>query len=623
MATRPLRHPILLALLLGAAGFAVNLFRFEIFFNVDFIFGSVFAILGILFAGPLVGGGAALVASSATLLLWNHPWGLLIATGEALCVGWLVRRRSWDVLLADLLYWLLLGAPLLWVCYRQGLHTESSTALLIILKQTLNGLVNTLLASLIHKLWRSRWHPEGVPRPAFRPMVFVTLVSLVTFPGLLFLAAFLRREIQHEEQLLVRQSLEMNEVARLALSTWIGDQQQAIASLAALVARTDLSAADRQRATEIVDDASPAFKRVGVMNAKAIVTAYSPRLDAYGQPVIGRDFSDRPYLPILKTTLRPYVSDPVLGRVGPPEPMVPLLAPVVRDGLYAGYCIGITDTNLIREVLRTIAGRDGAQVTLVDRQGHVVASTQPGLRAMTRFHLPQGEVQSLGDGVQHRIPPPQPGHSRMQRWRQSVVVREAILSPDLPWTVVVERPFAPLITTLTRISIRGLGALLVLVLATMALAHALSRAFTQAIAHLEAATRAFPTLLREAPEQRLSLPPSGIEEMHRLTQHFEQMTEALRASFTELSALKDSLEARVIARTAELQAALDAIKTLQGIIPICASCKKIRDDKGAWNQLEAYISAHTEAAFTHGLCPDCVRRLYPELHLEEEKPNGS
>lgn len=621
MAPRPLRHPVLLALLLGAAGFAVNLFRFEIFFNVDFIFGSVFAILGILFAGPLVGGGAALLASSATWLLWNHPWGLAIATGEALCVGWLVRRRSWDVLLADLLYWLLLGAPLIWMCYRQGLHTESSTALLIILKQTINGLVNTLLASLIHKLWRARWHPEGVPRPSFRPMVFVTLVSLVTFPGLLFLGAFLRREIQREEQELVRQSLEINEVARLALGNWIGDQQQAIVSLAGLVARTDLSAADRQRATEIVDDASPAFKRIGVLDARAIVTAYSPRLDAYGQPVIGRDFSNRPYLPTLKATLRPYISDLVIGRVGPPEPIFPLLAPVVRDGTYAGYCIGITDTNLVRDLLRTIAGKGGAQVTLLDRQGQVVASTRPGLRTMARYRPLQGEVQSLGDGVQHRIPPRQPGRSRMQRWSQSLVVREAALSPDLPWTVVVELPFAPLITTLTRISIRGLATLLVLVIATVALAHTLSRSFTRAIGHLEAATRTFPALLREAPEQRLSLPPSGIEEMHRLTLHFGQMTEALRTSFTELSDLKDSLEARVITRTAELQAAMDAIKTLQGIIPICASCKKIRDDKGAWNQLEAYISAHTEAAFTHGICPDCVQRLYPELHLEEGKPS--
>jgi len=57
----------------------------------------------------------------------------------------------------------------------------------------------------------------------------------------------------------------------------------------------------------------------------------------------------------------------------------------------------------------------------------------------------------------------------------------------------------------------------------------------------------------------------------------------------------------------ELQSALDNVKTLQGLIPICASCKKIRDDKGFWNQVEGYISEHTDAKFTHGICPDCAK----------------
>lgn len=62
----------------------------------------------------------------------------------------------------------------------------------------------------------------------------------------------------------------------------------------------------------------------------------------------------------------------------------------------------------------------------------------------------------------------------------------------------------------------------------------------------------------------------------------------------------------------ELQETLTKIKTLQGLLPICAACKKIRDDKGYWNQIEAYISAHSEAEFTHGICPECLDRLYPE-----------
>jgi len=61
----------------------------------------------------------------------------------------------------------------------------------------------------------------------------------------------------------------------------------------------------------------------------------------------------------------------------------------------------------------------------------------------------------------------------------------------------------------------------------------------------------------------------------------------------------------------ELQEALQNIKTLQGLIPICASCKKIRDDKGYWNQIEAYISEHSSAEFSHGICPECARKIYP------------
>ncbi|MFZ5775457.1 MAG: response regulator [Thermodesulfobacteriota bacterium] len=68
---------------------------------------------------------------------------------------------------------------------------------------------------------------------------------------------------------------------------------------------------------------------------------------------------------------------------------------------------------------------------------------------------------------------------------------------------------------------------------------------------------------------------------------------------------------------AELKAALEKVKTLSGFLPICASCKKIRDDKGYWTQIERYIQEHSEAEFTHSICPECTKRLYPELSDEE------
>ncbi len=69
-------------------------------------------------------------------------------------------------------------------------------------------------------------------------------------------------------------------------------------------------------------------------------------------------------------------------------------------------------------------------------------------------------------------------------------------------------------------------------------------------------------------------------------------------------------------RNIELQTALSEVKVLRGLIPICAGCKKIRNDHGYWQQIEEYVQEHSEAAFSHGLCLPCAKRLYPGLYPE-------
>ncbi|MEW6672542.1 MAG: hypothetical protein AB1427_12625 [Thermodesulfobacteriota bacterium] len=65
----------------------------------------------------------------------------------------------------------------------------------------------------------------------------------------------------------------------------------------------------------------------------------------------------------------------------------------------------------------------------------------------------------------------------------------------------------------------------------------------------------------------------------------------------------------------KLQKALSEVKTLRGFLPICSNCKSIRDDKGYWNQIEKYIQDHSDAEFSHGICPDCAKKLYPDLKI--------
>lgn len=87
---------------------------------------------------------------------------------------------------------------------------------------------------------------------------------------------------------------------------------------------------------------------------------------------------------------------------------------------------------------------------------------------------------------------------------------------------------------------------------------------------------------------------------------------------------RQQLERAVAERTAELEAALDEVKNLSGLLPICSHCKKIRDDKGYWNSLEKYLYEHTDAVLSHGICPDCAAQHYPEIFgkARQERPTG-
>jgi hypothetical protein len=97
----------------------------------------------------------------------------------------------------------------------------------------------------------------------------------------------------------------------------------------------------------------------------------------------------------------------------------------------------------------------------------------------------------------------------------------------------------------------------------------------------------------------------------------QELTTAFNIMSVNLRHNKDHLEEKVAERTAKLQEALANIKKLGGLLPICASCKKIRDDEGYWKQVEVYIHEHSEAEFTHSICPECAKKIYPEYYKDQ------
>ena len=97
-----------------------------------------------------------------------------------------------------------------------------------------------------------------------------------------------------------------------------------------------------------------------------------------------------------------------------------------------------------------------------------------------------------------------------------------------------------------------------------------------------------------------------------------QMRKKIRDYTTNLETMVEERTSELVVKNVELQTALDEIKTLKDVLPICSYCKKIRDDQNSWEQMEAYISAHSDTKFSHGICPECYTKYSAEWGLDSE-----
>ena len=171
---------------------------------------------------------------------------------------------------------------------------------------------------------------------------------------------------------------------------------------------------------------------------------------------------------------------------------------------------------------------------------------------------------------------------------------------------------------LRELRLTGLASLFASILLALTFALYLSRGLTRRIARIS----------RHCVDVSMGRLHTRIEgrtfdEFDDLSEAFNAMSEALGGTRADLdrviAELKESqhgLEGRVEERTKQLQAALDKMEVLRGLLPICSSCKKIRDDQGYWKQVEHFVEEHTGARFSHGLCPECITKLYGKIAEE-------
>jgi len=558
------RYSFAILVLLIAVGMAGNWFKFTLFFNVDLIFGSIFALLVLQLLGWRRGVAAALLIGSVTWLIWNHPWAMLIQTAEVAVTAWLVQRKKLSLVLADLLYWLLLGVPLVWLFYGLVMQIPMESTALIMLKQAINGVGNALIARLLYFGYAHASRVELVPK---RELIFNLLVLFVLFPTLALLAVEGRHRLK-----------EMDEAARLDLrhsglrvantmNVWFAGKERVVQYLAGIA--LSHSPAQIQSYLDSMRRLEPAFLYLALLDRNAVATAFSPIHDGFGHTNLRKCFADRPYLPELKSSMRPMLSEVVIARGGESVPTALLLAPVVRNSRFDGYVAAALD---LRQIGKSLAldnenGR-GMLYTLTDRAGRVVISNRQDRKALSPLFWPAGEFTQLDATTRCWVPVAKMHSSIMERWRSSVYLTSVPVGINQEWQIILEQPVAPFYSSINRYFTERLLYLALFLLLAVLVAELLSHRLLDSTEQLRLLTCSLPLRLFSG-NREIDWPESGLLENNQLIANFREVTDILARTFDEVSALNRELEQRIVeekdiskrleemvdARTAELNEA--------------------------------------------------------------------
>ncbi|MFA7382454.1 MAG: ATP-binding protein [Desulfurivibrionaceae bacterium] len=550
----PVCVPLFLALIV--AGLAGNYFKFPIFLNIDFLFGSIFAMLALQFFGLGRSIAAAAIIAGYTYFLWNHPYAIIIMTAEVATAGWLIERRKMGLVLADTLFWLIIGMPLVYLFYHSTMHVPLSNTSIIMVKQAVNGIANALVARLIYTCYALR---SRSVLTSYREIVYNLLAFFVLLPALLLLAVSGKTDFaetdRHIRTILTQDSRRLSE----AVEVWVVNRKTAILNLAEMA--VSRSPQQMQPCLEQAKKSDLSFKRIGLLDKEARSTAFFPLIDELGQSNIGKNYADRPYIPILKQTLKPMLSEVVMARVGVPRPMVAMLAPVVIGGEYRGYVAGILSLGQIREHLARSTDKNAMLYTLVDKNGNTIMSNRADQKVMTPFVRGKGTLLHLDEGIDQWVPTLPPNTPPTERWQKSYYVAETAIGDLAEWKLVLEQPVAPFQKALYDNYTGKLTLLFLILLGALALAELLSRRIVLTLEQLQLLTHDLPVKLATE-DKDIRWPESGIREISHLIGNFRTMGDSLLKQFNEIRQINESLEQRVKERTKELRESEEKFRTV-------------------------------------------------------------
>jgi two-component system, cell cycle sensor histidine kinase and response regulator CckA len=422
--TVPSPYKTMLLLGLITAGLAGNYFNYPIFLNIDFLFGSIFALLAVQFFGLARGVAAACIIAGYTYILWNHPYAIIIMTTEVLFVGWLMQRRKAGMVLADTAYWLLIGMPLVYLFYHVVMNVPPSNTYIVMTKQAVNGIANALIARLLFTVFALYSRSSLI---SLSDIVYNLLAFFVLFQSLILLAVSSRSDFNETDRDIRSNLIHNSEDIEDHLETWLFNRSTSLANLAEqAVSKSPL---EMQALIDQIIKSDVNYLQIGLANKDGISVASSPQLDETGASTIGISFAEHPSLPLLRDKRKMMLSELVSSEYGFNTPAVLILEPVLNAGKYTGHVYGALNLEQIWKHLDYEFDRINTLYTLVDKNNNVISTNRSDQTIMSPFARSEGTLHRLDNGISQWVPVLPPNTPIMERWKQSAsILRKHLLA---------------------------------------------------------------------------------------------------------------------------------------------------------------------------------------------------
>ncbi|MCG8337900.1 MAG: ATP-binding protein [Proteobacteria bacterium] len=536
-----------------------NVVSLPFFLGVDFLFGSIMVFLILGYFGLSAAIPASLIASSYTILLWNHPYAIIIFCAEVLFVGFLRRKKQRSIVFLDVLFWIVAGLPLVYIFYSVVMDLPRDSVFLIMLKQGVNGIFNAFIAFSIITFaplvikFEKRTHRTV----SFHDLFFLLIMISLSVPALVIINFVGRSEFKTKTENVVAELDAVGFEIEERINYWLGNQAHVVRQTAKIVKDSGIrTSPESQRILEMVLSLNPDFHHMCIADKNGITTAFYPSGNKKEESTKGPDFVDRTCYEMLQEGASFLTSGSSQGRGKVFAPIVTISAPVDEKGQFNGFVLAAVKTNHIHEIIVRENIKKRALITVVDDRKRVIISTVSGRNVADLYdYKKEWDISKLRNGIWQGFRKEDRAQPQLKMLNNSIFFKTLSVPINNRWKVILEKPMHPHIKQLNRFYSYSMLFVFVFSVISVLLSSFVSKVIVRSILRLQETSKNLPARIEKG--ESITWFQSLIYEINELIDNFRNAANKLTSMLDALRENKRLLEQRVEERTHDLTAAND------------------------------------------------------------------